>query len=240
MYNMSKGIKGIVDLLNAKGVEVTDENVAKVNAFVDELGTKDASEEDASVESVEEVSVGSEEVDSIFGSLPKYLPKTKITPFGVKDINEHIEAVGTVFDTIKETLKSKQEELKQESEERAKKANATKEDATEEDVEDDVEEATQVTEYVRVSHTSLKDGILTVNVYENNNGDEEEKEYTLGYNKETEQFEPLALGSDELDELDELEEPEELEELEDLDEPDEPEELEEPDEPDELEDLEEP
>ena len=219
MYNMSKGIKGIVDLLNAKGVEVTDENVAKVNAFVDELGTKEASEEeDASVESVEEVSVGSEEVDSIFGSLPKYLPKTKITPFGVKDINEHIEAVGTVFDTLKETLKSKQEELKKESEQRAKKANATKEDDVEEDVEDDAlveEEATQVTEYVRVSHTSLKDGILTVNVYENNNGDEEEKEYTLGYNKETEQFEPLALGSEELEELeelDELDEPDELEE----------------------------
>src|SRR5699024_10650941 len=130
----------------------------KVNAFVDELGTKEASEEeDASVESVEEVSVGSEEVDSIFGSLPKYLPKTKITPFGVKDINEHIEAVGTVFDTLKETLKSKQEELKKESEQRAKKANATKEDDVEEDVEDDAlveEEATQVTEYVRVSHTS--------------------------------------------------------------------------------------
>src|SRR5699024_5917556 len=124
---------------------------------------------------------------------------------------EHIEAVGTVFDTLKETLKSKQEELKKESEQRAKKANATKED----DVEDDVEEATQVTEYVRVSHTSLKDGILTVNVYENNNGDEEEKEYTLGYNKETEQFEPLALGSEELEELeelDELDEPDELEE----------------------------
>ena len=215
MNNMSTGIKGIVEFLEAKGVEVTDENVAKVNAFVDELGTKEASEEeDASVESVEDASVGSEEVDSIFGSLPKFLPKTKITPFGVKDINEHIEAVVTVFDTLKETMKSKQEELKKESEQRAKKANATKED--------DVEEATQVTEYVRVSHTSLKDGILTVNVYENNNGDEEEKEYTLGYNKETEQFEPLELGTDESDELDEPEE------LDDLDEPDELDELEEP------------
>ena len=207
MNNMSTGIKGIVEFLEAKGVEVTDENVAKVNAFVDELGTKEASEE-------EDASVGSEEVDSIFVSLSKFLPKTRIAPLGVKDINEHIEAVGTVFDTLKETLKSKQEELKKESEERTKKVNATKED--------DVEEATQVTEYVRVSHTSLKDGILTVNVYENNNGDEEEKEYTLGYNKETEQFEPLELGTDESDELDEPEE------LDDLDEPDELDELEEP------------
>lgn len=207
---MSTGIKGIVDLLNAKGVDVTDENVAKVNAFVDELGTKEASVEPEEAKS-EEVSELDKEVDSIFGSLPTFLPKTRIAPFGVKDINEHIEAVGTVFDTLKETLKNKQEELKKESEERAKKANATKED--------DVEEATQVKEYVRVSHTSLKDGILTVNVYENNNGDEEEKEYTLGYNKETEQFEPLALGSDE---------PEELEELDDLDELEEPEELDEP------------
>ena len=204
---MSTGIKGIVDLLNAKGVDVTDENVAKVNDFVDGLGTKEDSEEDASV--------GSEEVDSIFVSLSKFLPKTRIAPLGVKDINEHIEAVGTVFDTLKETLKSKQEELKKESEERTKKVNATKEDATEDDVEDDVEEATQVTEYVRVSHTSLKDGILTVKVYENNNGDEEEKEYTLGYNKETEQFEPLELEDlDEPEELDDLDEPDELDELE--------------------------
>lgn len=213
MCNMSTGIKGIVDLLNAKGVDVTDENVAKVNAFVDELGTKGVSVEPEEAKS-EEVSELDKEVDSIFGSLPKYLPKTRIAPFGVKDIDEHVVAVGTFFDTIKETLKNKQEELKQESEQRAKKANATKED--------DVEEATQVTEYVRVSHTSLKDGILTVNVYENNNGDEEEKEYTLGYNKETEQFEPLELGTDESDELDEPEE------LDDLDEPEELDELEEP------------